>query len=328
MKTQSTFSTVGWDFVGETTIGTADIWKMGNCVTNNGYPIFSWQTLNAEPTSSVTSQTDVSCNGGNNGAATVSIIGGTPNYTYSWLPSGGTAATASSLAAGVYTCTITDANTCIKTQSVTITEPMAIVGSQTLTLCAGQSTTVGSNIYNTSGVFTDVLTAVNGCDSTVTTNLTIENPIDITTSANAETITATATGATYQWIDCNNSNLPIAGETNQSFTATANGNYAVVITQGLCSDTSACVAITTVGLKSEINNHTSAIKIMPNPSAGLFNIELQQNSTITITDALGRTVLTQQLNSGNHKLDLVNQSNGVYFININNTSNYKIIKQN
>ncbi|WP_133147980.1 SprB repeat-containing protein, partial [Flavobacterium psychrophilum] len=46
------------------------------------------------------SQTNLSCNGGTNGSASVTPSGGTPGYTYSWAPSGGTAATATGLAAG------------------------------------------------------------------------------------------------------------------------------------------------------------------------------------------------------------------------------------
>ena len=59
------------------------------------------------------------------------MTGGTPTYTYAWSPSGGTAATATGLAAGTYTCTVTDANSCTDTVSVTITEPTAINGNVT-----------------------------------------------------------------------------------------------------------------------------------------------------------------------------------------------------
>ncbi|WP_450782978.1 PAS domain-containing protein, partial [Streptomyces sp. NPDC001635] len=55
-----------------------------------------------------TSQTNVACNGASNGSASVTASGGAGSYTYSWSPSGGTAATATGLSAGTYTCTITD----------------------------------------------------------------------------------------------------------------------------------------------------------------------------------------------------------------------------
>lgn len=69
-----------------------------------------------------TSQTNIICSGTSTGSASVSSVsGGTAPYTYSWSPSGGTAPTASNLAAGNYTVTITDANGCQIQRSVTIT---------------------------------------------------------------------------------------------------------------------------------------------------------------------------------------------------------------
>lgn len=46
-------------------------------------------------------------------------------YTYSWAPPGGNAATASGLAAGTYTVTLSDANTCLGPASVTLLNPAA-----------------------------------------------------------------------------------------------------------------------------------------------------------------------------------------------------------
>ncbi|HEU4788642.1 MAG TPA: SprB repeat-containing protein, partial [Flavobacterium sp.] len=86
------------------------------------------------------SQTNVYCSGGTNGAASVSPSGGTPGYTYSWSPSGGTAAAATGLAAGSYTVTVTDANGCTATRNYTITQPSVISttsGSQTNVSCNG-----------------------------------------------------------------------------------------------------------------------------------------------------------------------------------------------
>jgi hypothetical protein len=93
------------------------------------------QTFNiTEPTplvASAVAQTNVSCNGGSNGSATVLVSGGTTSYSYAWTPSGGTASTASGLTAGIYTCTVTDANLCSTTQTFNITEPSAISVTET-----------------------------------------------------------------------------------------------------------------------------------------------------------------------------------------------------
>ena len=89
-------------------------------------------------------QTNITCNGGSNGSATVSVTGGTPGYNYSWSPSGGTTDTASGLSAGTYTVTITDANSCTAIQSFTITQPNAVttpILQTTQTFCLGNNLT-------------------------------------------------------------------------------------------------------------------------------------------------------------------------------------------
>ncbi|CAN1565968.1 Secretion system C-terminal sorting domain [Flavobacteriaceae bacterium] len=83
-------------------------------------------TIAAAISTATGSQTNVSCNGGTNGSASVTPSGGAGGYTYSWSPSGGTAATATGLAAGTYTVTVTDANSCTAIRNFTITEPAAI----------------------------------------------------------------------------------------------------------------------------------------------------------------------------------------------------------
>ena len=167
------------------------------------------------------SQTNVSCNGGTNGSATVAVTDGTPGYTYSWAPSGGNAATATGLSAGTYTVTVTDANTCSTTQSFTITQPTALVASaasQTNVSCNGGtngSATVavtggtpgytyswapsGGNAATAAGLsagtYTVTVTDANTCSTTL--SFTIGTVLDITNpliTAPADIITTVNTG--------------------------------------------------------------------------------------------------------------------------------------
>ena len=123
---------------------------------------------------SISSQTNLSCNGDSTGSATINVTGGTPSYNYSWAPTGGTAATATGLPAGTYIVTVTDANGCDETQTVTITEPAAITGTDSHTSCGAY--VWGTQTHTTSGVYTQVFSAGNGCDSTVTLTLTVNQP--------------------------------------------------------------------------------------------------------------------------------------------------------
>lgn len=73
------------------------------------------------------SDINISCNGENNGSASVIVTGGTKPYSYSWAPYGGTEAAASGLSAGTYTVTVKDGNLCSTTKSVVIEETAPIV---------------------------------------------------------------------------------------------------------------------------------------------------------------------------------------------------------
>ncbi len=234
-------------------------------------------TFSPAMSSSVSSQTNVTCNAGNNGTAGVSVSGGIPNYTYLWTPSGGTSPAAFNLNAGTYTCTVTDSAGCIQTQIVSITEPAAI---------------------------------------------------DVTIQTGGNVITAIQSGATYQWIDCNNNNLPVAGEINQTYSPVINGNYAVIITMGSCSDTSICSSFTT-GIPA---NELMQLSVYPNPSNGMVNVHLENesvNGSMEVFNATGQLVSTIQITSTNMLIDLP-EAAGIYLIRMNangKTSNVRVIKK-
>ena len=116
--------------------------------------------------------------------------------------------------------------------------------SDTIALTACDSLVWNGINYTSSGIYNQILTNLSGCDSVVTLDLGI---ISVDTSVSyvisSSTLTALAPNATYQWLDCNNNNTPVAGETNQNFSPTSNGNYAVEVTQNGCTAISNCYQI-------------------------------------------------------------------------------------
>lgn len=181
-------------------------------------------------------------------------------------------------------------------------------------LCPGTSYTFGSQTITTPGTYYEAFPTTSGCDSVV--ELILTTPVINTFVGQVgPVLTSQQSGAAYQWIDCLNSNTPISGAINQTYTATANGQYAVIVTLGSCSDTSVCVNVTNVGI-NEIPDNLFAV--FPNPFTEKLLISTQISNEpllFTVYDALGK-MIAQQQNISNSELifDAGNWENGTYWI--------------
>ncbi|MES2592593.1 MAG: choice-of-anchor tandem repeat GloVer-containing protein [Bacteroidota bacterium] len=150
-------------------------------------------------------------------------------------------------ASGNYTDTLVSfMNGCDSIITTHLTVLPANLSIQSYTICSGDSITVGTNIYSSNGNYTDVFTSfIDGCDSTVTTHLTV-NTVNTAVSISNTGFIAAASPAVYQWINCSNGNIPVTGQINQSYLPTDNNSYAVIVTQNSCIDTSSCYSVVLV----------------------------------------------------------------------------------
>lgn len=120
-----------------------------------------------------------------------------------------------------------------------------------------------------------------------------------------------------QWYELTAGIIP--GETGQTYTITANGNYFVIVSDETCwSDTSNIITVA-VGLTEFVDEHSS-ISIYPNPSHGIVNVSFNNLKNIDIPlnvyNSLGNVVLAKQfqLSSGciTEEVKMDNLPNGIY----------------
>lgn len=183
-------------------------------------------------------------------------------------------------------------------------------------ICNGTTYTVGSNTYASSGFYSDTLVAITGCDSVVTTILTVLPPVNTSITQTGATLFANGTGS-YQWIDCM-TNQPIFGATSQSFTPAVNGTYAVIVTTSSCSDTSVCYNVIIMNINSA--DTPIAVSMYPNPTTdGSVKIILGTNisqGVLTVTNTLGQEVLMLTFNNQSVVDISIPGNSGVYFVTL------------
>lgn len=153
----------------------------------------------------------------------------------------------------------------------------------------------------------------------------VVNAVNAGASIQGNTLTAVATGAVYQWINCDDQQ-PIDGATNASFTPSESGSYAVIVTQNGCTDTSNCIQAGAVGI-STLSDET--VQLYPNPFEQEFTVSSGSaliGTSFTITDVYGNVVRTGIIAEGQQRFNMREAAAGVYFILIDKYM-IKFIKQ-
>ena len=138
------------------------------------------------------------------------------------------------------------------------------------------------------------------------------------------TLSADQAGATYQWLDCNDNNAIINGETNQSYTPTVTGNYSVEVNMNGCVDTSTCYLVDYTGL-SEL--YSEIVSIYPNPASNKITInglnDLTDITKIEITSITGAIVRKENIT--NSVIDISMLNSGMYLLFISHENGFEKI---
>jgi hypothetical protein len=191
--------------------------------------------------------------------------------------------------------------------------------SQNIQICEGETYSIGNQTFNQTGIYQTLFPASNGCDSLVTTTLTVET-LNATIVLNNSVFTALniPENAQLQWLNCDADFAIINGATNPTFTASLDGNYALETSSGNCRDTSNCVLFSSVGINSINSNQ---FRVYPIPADETLILESEfPNLPIHIFDAQGRLIFETITNTKRTEIDVRLFQSGLYFIQSENTS--------
>ncbi|MFA6403586.1 MAG: hypothetical protein WCX31_18475 [Salinivirgaceae bacterium] len=203
------------------------------------------------------------------------------------------------------------------------------ISSMDITACFDYISPSSNYVWTSSGIYTDTIQNITGCDSIITIDLTI-NFIDNLVVQNNNTLTANSTSVSYQWLNCDDNYSIIPGATEQIFTAQTSGNYAVQLIENSCVDTSQCYNVNSTSYfdKNKLNN---LILCYSNPSTGTIEIKFenyQEKVNVKVLNSVGLIIFkSTDYNVKELNLNLA-VTYGVYMVEIisgeNNINRYKI----
>lgn len=220
-------------------------------------------------------------------------------------------------APGTYSNTFTSVGGCDSIVTLNLVSVASTSSSISVALCPGTPYSFGSVQITAPGTYTRTVVNSNGCDSTITLTATL-TVVDNNVAQVGNQLSASATNASYQWIDCG-TQQPITGATNANYQPPAgSATYAVLVTQDGCSLLSDCISFS--GASLDENTLNTLIKMYPNPTNNAINLQTESEilQGYTVMDAQGRAWVSYQFNQfqTQAQVPVSNLSDGSYFIQI------------
>jgi len=227
---------------------------------------------------------------------------------YTWAQNGVTYSSS-----GFYSDSLLNRYMCDSIVSLDLTLNQSPRSNNTITSCEAYTWRRNGLTYTMSGIYSDTVPSQQKCDSIVSINLTID-PINTSITQNNFTLISNDTNSTYQWLDCNDNYSPLLDETNQIFSASTRGLFAVEISKLQCIDTSFCIPVPEINFQER-----NCIVVFPNPTMGeiaiMINpISFNPDENVSIYNFTGEVILEVKPKSSYQVLDLKQFSSGVYIV--------------
>lgn len=231
--------------------------------------------------------------------------------------------------AGSYSENFESAGGCDSLVNLTISIEPVYELEEKINICPGDSYTYPDGTIHEQILLkeshTSHLLTSQGCDSIIVTSLEIPEISNIILQSGS-ILTAEEDSADYQWYNCSDISIPLAGKTERNLNGMPGNEYAVLITKEGCSLWSECAGIEVVGLEMPEDKE---IKIFPNPVSEVLNIELGKmdpDTWLEIRSLTGQdSGLKYKLSNSNAEVDLRDLPSGLYLLQLkSNRKSYKI----
>ena len=331
------------------------------CSASMNVDVMDSDTLNL----STANSSDPTTCGSNDGVANAGVTGGVAPYTYFWS-NGQNQASSINLTTGTYDVTVSDANGCVLTASVSLIDPDAQsltsvsssvtcsydLGDVAVIVAGGTAPFVyawsnGSTDSNQTslavGTYNVVVTDAAGCVRLTTADVNGPSPLSIAFSENNVTgqgkadLVGSPSGATpnytlFEWLlDQGSTNMVIAGENDTVYSNAPNRLYWFRVT-----DSDGCVDSAQYSLQVPtgvlLMNQEIGFSLFPNPAKDLLTLSLDVDASEFTLDIYGlngaliSTTNIQRESQNEVQVDVTELPTGMYVISVK-TQNESFFKK-
>ena len=173
----------------------------------------------------------------------------------------------------------------------------------------------GEKFYQ-SGLYQHYIPDSLSCDTVILLDLDL-TPVNVGYQIinNGTAVQALEPNATYQWLDCD-LNRPVGGAQSRIYEPYYDGNFALIVNNGFCADTSECFSLATTGIR-ELSKE--GIKVYPIPSQERLFLEISpewSQSSYQIRDLQGRVLRAAELDQSSQQELALNVPEGLYILHI------------
>lgn len=292
-------------------------------------------TVNALPTINITAPqlSNNECEG----SIDTLVASGASSYLWDGGINGSSLVITHAFGVTSWTVTGTDANGCTSSDTITINNvnpaPTVTANASSNSICVGDNVTLtggGANSYtwdNTvfdgipfspsgTATYTVIGTDPFGCSNTAQVTVTVNALPNVTAIASDDSLctgdllTLTGGGATtYTWDNSVTNGTPFVPSGTQTYTVTG-------IDNNNCSNTASVTVVVSSCIGLEDINNTAILNVYPNPSSGVFQVQVKEQLQLAVYSVEGRLIQQVQMIPGNHLLNLENEASGIYLLQI------------
>ena len=194
----------------------------------------------------------------------------------------------------------------------------------TISACSPYTSISGKYVYRQSGTYIDTIQNSLGCDSILTLELELYQ-VNTDIIVEGDSAFTETSAIQYQWVDCLFDYSILDGQDSPGIRIPKGAEYALIIDDGQCVDTSVCVSQSF----SSLDGFVGKIDVVyyPNPTSDVVTVDFNSSlwkGKLSISNSSGQIILEKEVKYQKELTISLPDEEGIYIITLSDQNNINI----